>query len=503
MSLREFIQEFLGNEKFWFSNSPEQDAYLSDTYGHLLDTRCDNHLHRVILYDQLPRHMFRKCHSSHVIAYFLELSLMHYDHISLDALTDVEWCFAHLPLRHTRHAEWITRVAQRAWARATPGCHPFLRRFIRATYERCPVGDQTTFITTHAGNVFVPCTHRTILDFTPTSRLLPLNLSNPIVQTVRKALDLHRPTTLLMSISGGSDSMVTFHILDGLRGMYGYTLEAVMINYTNRETAYTEENCVVDWVNSLGYPLHVRRIEEIRRQNCVELSMRTTYEKYTRDVRFFTYKTLASDALVVLGHNKDDCLENILQNIGNCHKYENLSGMDTLSIQDDIQFFRPLLAVSKEDIVSYAREHQIPFLPNSTPPHFHRGKIRNQVVPALDAWNDLFVPGLFRAQDTMAQMHAVVEINVSTVVQKFEDTKVVCLDVSYIKMGSYFWKLCIRTLFPTEKLSNKMFESLIDFFERSPRNSRFEINKNVKLHMTVMNNAATIWFTTGRETSGH
>jgi len=133
--------------------------------------------------------------------------------------------------------------------------------------------------------------------------------------------------------------------------MYQYDLEVVMINYTNRASAYDEEAFVTDWVNSMGYPLHVRRIEEINRKPCVETDMRTTYEKYTRRVRFSTYKTIASDALVVMGHNKDDCLENILQNIGNCHKYENLSGMDTLVVQDGISFFRPLLDISKEDIV--------------------------------------------------------------------------------------------------------------------------------------------------------
>jgi tRNA(Ile)-lysidine synthase TilS/MesJ len=237
----------------------------------------------------------------------------------------------------------------------------------------------------------------------------------------------------------------------------------------------------------------VRRIEEIKRQKCVETDMRTTYEKYTRQVRFSTYKTIASDALVVMGHNKDDCLENILQNIGNCHKYENLSGMDTLVVQDGISFFRPLLDISKEDIVEYAEMHQIPFLPNSTPAHFHRGKIRNRVVPVLDSWNNLFIPGLFHAKDTMTQMHNVVEMSVAMVVDKFENNTG-SLDVSYLKMGEYFWKLCLKKLFPAEKMSNKMFCSLMELFARAPQGTRFEINKNLRLHMTIGNTTATLRF---------
>ncbi len=494
MSLNDFITEFLANDHFWFSKSSEQDTYLTEKYGHLLDKPdSDNHLHLTILYDQLPRHVFRNS-QSHMIAHFLHLALLHYDHVCLDTLTDVEWCFTHLPLRHQGNPEWIHRVAQKAWERITPDCHPFLYRFLKATYERCPVANQSQFIkTTYADTIFSAATHRDTLDFIPPDAVIPVDLGNSVVKAVRKALDVHRPTKLLLSISGGSDSMTAFHIVSGLQSLYQYELEVVMINYTNRKSAYAEEEFVTDWVNSLGYPLHVRRIEEIKRQKCVETDMRTTYEKYTRQVRFATYKTIASDALVVMGHNRGDCLENILQNIGNCHKYDNLSGMDTLVFQDGISFFRPLLDISKEDIVEYAEMHQIPFLPNSTPAHFHRGKIRNRVVPVLDSWNNLFIPGLFHAKDTMSQMHNVVEMSVAMVADKFEND-IGCLDVSYLKMGEYFWKLCLKKLFPAEKMSNKMFTSLMELFTRAPQDTRFEVNKNLRLHMTIAGTITTLRF---------
>lgn len=165
MSLHDFVTEFLANDHLWFSQSPEQDTYLTEKYGHLLDNPdSDNHLHLTILYDQLPRHVFRTGHNCHIITHFLELALMHHDHICLDTLTDVEWCFIHLPLRHQREPEWIHRVAQKAWERITPVCHPFLHRFLKATYERCPVVNQSQFIkTTYADTIFSAATHRDTL----------------------------------------------------------------------------------------------------------------------------------------------------------------------------------------------------------------------------------------------------------------------------------------------------------------------------------------------------
>ena len=99
MSLHDFIIEFLGNEKFWFSQSPEQDAYLTDKYGHLLDNPgSDNHLHLTILYDQLPRHVFRN-EKKHMVARFLYLALVHYDHVCLDTLTAVSYTHLTLPTK--------------------------------------------------------------------------------------------------------------------------------------------------------------------------------------------------------------------------------------------------------------------------------------------------------------------------------------------------------------------------------------------------------------------
>jgi hypothetical protein len=93
----------------------------------------------------------------------------------------------------------------------------------------------------------------------------------------------------------------------------------------------------------------------------------------------------------------------------------------------------------------------------------------------------------------MTQMHDVVEMSVSMVADKFENN-IGSFDILYLKMGGYFWKLCLKKLFPMEKMSNKMFKSLIELFRRLPQDAKFEINKNLKLHMTIENNMVTFRF---------
>jgi tRNA(Ile)-lysidine synthase TilS/MesJ len=235
----------------------------------------------------------------------------------------------------------------------------------------------------------------------------------------------------------------------------------------------------------------------------VDAGIRTLYESYTRNVRYASYKTIGGT--VVLGHNKDDCIENILQNIGAQHKYDNLRGMNVLSEQDGIVFFRPLLDIPKDDIVEYAKRHNIPFLPNSTPAHFQRGKIRNSVVPCLDAWNDLFIPGMFQANTVMAEMHKVVEMNAKMLALKFKNVtanvgnsyknvRTARVDNSYINMGMYFWSLALKMIFPREVFRNRMLKTLIEAFSRHDTHTNFILNKNVRVNMKTAGHNVRITF---------
>ena len=497
MPLEDFVKEFLSNDRFWFQKNDETDKYLVQKYEHLLDEvrENDDPVHVVILYDQLPRHIFRNTKSVHIIEYFLRLSLETFQKVDTSSLDDVTWCFVHMPLRHTCDSKNILEVARKTWERATPGCHEFVYRFLRATYDRCPTEDQSAFIkTTYEDVIFDALKHAHTTFFTPEDYALPLDRTHPVVKEVESALRTVRPLEITMSISGGVDSMSLFYILSGLVDVYDFEIRVVMINYTNRPSADDEEAFVTDWVNWLGYPLSVRRIEEIRRKPSIDAGIRRTYETYTRNVRYGTYKTMSPTAYVAMGHNKDDRLENIFQNIATQTKYDNLSGMDLVVEQDGIRFFRPFLNVTKDDIIRYARSHNIPYLPNSTPPYFMRGQIRNTIVPTMNKWNAEFIPGLFRLQNVLSEMSSIVDSTVTTFVEKFDDQKRAVVDESYTRMGTYFWKSVFEKMFPDRTFKTRMMGEFSNALDRFEEFTTFQLNKNTRITMTRRNENIAIRF---------
>ena len=94
------------------------------------------------------------------------------------------------------------------------------------------------------------------------------------------------------------------------------------------------------------------------------------------------------NTIVLLGHNKDDCFENIITNITNRNNYDNLCGMEILKKIDEINFWRPMLNVEKKDIINFAHINNIPYLCDSTPEWSVRGKIRDKLRHILKNLNN-------------------------------------------------------------------------------------------------------------------
>jgi tRNA(Ile)-lysidine synthetase-like protein len=388
--MRVMEAEWFANPNWWFGCSKETDLYLSEEYGYLLDDCSKStNIEKILVYDQLPRHVYRDQCASHIISWFLQKALEIVELIDIESLDDAQFCFMLLPLRHTNDIGNIRRVLDIAWRRlSTRVCGDVIRNFIKATYRKHPL---------QAAEFALPCEafNESILEYNPKAKLNNLISVNPPKKK------------LIMSLSGGVDSMLCSWLLKS------YDVIALHINYGNRVTANDEEEFVRWWCGKLGIPCYVRRIHEIRRDICMKHNMRDLYESYTRNVRYSCYKQFGSDVLVVLGHNKDDILENIFTNIAHKTKYENLNGMQEFSTVDGISFWRPLLDKTKDDIISLARAIGIPHLPNSTPPWSQRGQIRASVVPVLEKWNEFFIDGLHGLSNEMRGLYGILDMYVN------------------------------------------------------------------------------------------
>ena len=490
-NLSDLYDFWKANPRLWFNSTTHDDLQIKKQFHHLFENKysVDDELFNdvkqwtgyIILYDQILRHINRISEEQfHAPLTFISSCYAKYNEFR-NKLTDFEFSFCLMPLRHTHDMKHVSFVIAESWCRLETSESPEIKRYLTATYERyaklCINRDADNLVRydkeyPHPFNPDVMSILDTRCEKYITNKLTDTLcfLTNPFVCKMRDFVTKHNLTKerITISLSGGVDSMVCSYLLWAI----GQPMQAVHINYNNRAECELEEDLIKYWCNLLGIPLYIRRLTEINRPKCMEYNMREVYESYTRDMRFYAYTNTATggQSYIMLGHNKDDCIENIFTNTASQSHYDNLCGMTDYSTQDHygqpITFLRPLLATMKQDIYTFAEEANIPHLVDSTPKWSQRGKIRDIIRPALESWNPLIIPGFVELAAKMTEMTKLLDILVPKTIPDFESIMLVPKNNMYWEQ--VFKKQCVgQGLFITQKTMTCWIEK-IEYLQKYP-----------------------------------
>jgi tRNA(Ile)-lysidine synthetase-like protein len=401
-----------------------------------------------------------------------------------------------MPIRHTHQLKHVKFVLNETWNRlALNKDNQFIKKFLIATYERYNKCTTETNITTYINSDIV-FTHNDILDtISPNNKEIVFNNNHPLYFCMEKfIINNEILSPIIVSLSGGVDSMVCSYLLKQIPNI---KLSAVHIDYYNRKECDKEEELLIWWCNKiLNIPLHIRRIDEINRPKCMEYELRELYESYTKDIRFNSYInniTSNNNQFVILGHNKDDTIENILTNTASQSHFDNLLGMTPISNQyfknKNICFLRPLINTLKSDIYDFAIKNNIPFLQDSTPKWSQRGKIRDKVKPALNEWNPLIFDGLIKLSEKMTEMNLLLE--------KIVSNDIIINNIQEVPIEEIYWTIFLKKnkIFITQKTLNCLIEK-IKFLQKNEyklkETQKFTLCKNIIITFTQKHNKLII-----------
>jgi tRNA(Ile)-lysidine synthetase-like protein len=404
--------EWFNNKDWWFSKNNKIDVYLCDKYYKYIEISYDiydeyckdinNHTNKVIiaciiLLDQITRHYKRVYDDTLDIMEYTKKAVNisnillyrnDYTRFSIDELS-----FIYLPYRHMKDIDKIYEITNNyilLYNQSNNEDKIKCRRYIHATLNNIykdinMLSMKNTIAVKNWKDI-----NKKILDPKSFKTNYISSLNNIIYNNMLEQIEnIKDDSTIIISLSGGVDSMVSMHICKYIKDVNNSkkikNIIAVHINYNNRNTSTDELNFVNYYCNNLGIKLYFRTINEIKRIDCLHNGLRDLYEEITKNIRYDMYRqNIKNDrTYVLLGHNKDDCFENILTNISNKSNYDNLSGMQILKEIEEIMMWRPFLNIEKKYIIEYANTNNIQYLYDSTPEWSVRGKIRDKIKPAF------------------------------------------------------------------------------------------------------------------------
>lgn len=237
-----------------------------------------------------------------------------------------------------------------------------------------------------------------ILEFIPDENSLDKLSENTLFKYLSNYFDNKKINNVLLSLSGGVDSMVVCIMCKLLKiKNKSFDFYCVHLNYNNRKESIDESNFLIDWCKYHGIYLDVLNIDHIHRGEC----NRNEYEEETRNIRYKFYKDSIDKfncSGVILAHHKDDYSENVFNNImRGQNSITNLGVFKEDNIIHDVRVLRPLLNFRKDKIYEISSEYQVPYFLDTTPDWSCRGQMRNDIFPKCDkCYGDIFMNNLHK-----------------------------------------------------------------------------------------------------------
>ena len=135
-------------------------------------------------------------------------------------------------------------------------------------------------------------------------------------------------------------------------------------------------------------------------------------EANARQARYQAIQShIRANEVLVTAHHQDDQVETFLLALKRGSGIKGLGAMQAVSFLQKIPIFRPLLAISKQEILDYAQQRELVWIEDESNQRddFDRNFLRNQVLPLLNQRWAQFNPMVARASRHCAEQQLLIE----------------------------------------------------------------------------------------------
>lgn len=277
---------------------------------------------------------------------------------------------------------------------------------------------------------------------------LLIMLVNRFQSYIKHELAVEDGSKIIATVSGGIDSMVMLKLLS----MSAYQLVAAHCNFQLRgDESDQDEAFVKGYCQDNQIPFYVQRFDT----NDYAEKKRFSVQMAARDLRYQWFEGLRQELgyqYIAVAHNLDDQVETFFINLARGTGLKGMLGIKGKSKN----IVRPVLFATRENIMNFAIENQIPFREDSSNAtvKYKRNRIRHHIIPEFKELNPSFLETMkenmerFREIEQLTTEHLDEEKN--RLIQKTREE--IIIDIEKLKTctapGSVMFELLKEAGFP-------------------------------------------------------
>lgn len=327
-----------------------------------------------------------------------------------------------------------------------------------------------------------------------------LYLIKTVIQNILRYKLIVDGDTVLVGLSGGPDSVFLLKMLLKCReilikdNIY-FNIMAAHVNHKIREEAGYDQNLAktICEKNRIDFYFKEIDVEKLAKKEKISI------EECGRNVRYDFFKKLCEKnkiSKIAVAHNMEDNAETIIMNFIRGAGINGLNGMEYIT--DNI--IRPILNISKKDILEYLNNNNIPFAIDKTNSEndYTRNKIRNVLLPQLKEYNPNIIQTLnnsaFILKDEEKIITDIVQQRAQSIATKNNEYETIIKLEDYRNLKEYEKRIVIKSIIEKilkdkRGISFMHIDEIVKLLDEHKKGKTFEIANRYCLQILNKNEA--------------
>ncbi len=190
---------------------------------------------------------------------------------------------------------------------------------------------------------------------------------------------LVKDDVIVVGVSTGPDSMALLHLFEVIRKKKNIKIIVAHVNHHLRKQSDEEYIFIEDYCQKHDLTFEGMVIDKYGDDN---------FHNEARNIRYKFYESLINKyqaKYLMTGHHGDDLIETILMRIVRGSTLQGYSGFKQVVDRKNYKIIRPLLFVTKDDLLKYDEENKVPYYIDQSnfKDVYTRNRYRKNVLPFL------------------------------------------------------------------------------------------------------------------------